>query len=281
MLYLCDHEPYWEPLWHSDAVPGTIESILHDGDRRHAAFMQNADVVIHDSQYTPEEYPSKKNWGHSTYSYVTQIAAAAHVKTLFLTHHDPTHSDEFLDTIQEKARAIAASLSSPLQIYCAREGFEENVVSAPGLHLKVNEVAASDQGGSVSLLVLVIDDDEELRILTRRALTKAGHRVLEARGGEEGLAMIAEQPPDLILLDLFMPPPDGFEVLGILRACEATQSIPVIVLTAHGDEESARRSFEGGATDFLSKPFTPPQLDARVRSCFARAAATDAIAGVR
>jgi len=60
LLYLCDHEPYWESLWHSNSTPGKLESILHDGDRRHAMFMLNADVVIHDSQYTPEEYPAKK-----------------------------------------------------------------------------------------------------------------------------------------------------------------------------------------------------------------------------
>jgi DNA-binding response OmpR family regulator len=66
-----------------------------------------------------------------------------------------------------------------------------------------------------------------------------------------------------------MPDVDGFEVLRRLRASETGRPLPVIVLTAHGDEERARSSFELGATDFLAKPFTPPQLDARVRSCFA------------
>src|SRR5260370_22973724 len=61
LLYLCDHEPYWEALWRTGAEPGRLESILHDGDRRHAEFMQSADVVIHDCQYTSEEYPAKKN----------------------------------------------------------------------------------------------------------------------------------------------------------------------------------------------------------------------------
>ena len=70
LLYLCDHESYWESLWDSTAESGKLESILHEGDRGHAAFMQNADVVIHDAQYTPEEYKTKKNWGHSPYSYV-------------------------------------------------------------------------------------------------------------------------------------------------------------------------------------------------------------------
>jgi len=110
-------------------------------------------------------------------------------------------------------------------------------------------------------------------LLVRKALSKLGHTVSEAADGEEGLKAIARQRPDLVLLDLFMPPPDGFEVLKSLRANPDLENLPVVVLTAHGDEESARASFDMGATDFLAKPFTPPQLDARVRSCFARAQA--------
>jgi CheY-like chemotaxis protein/phosphoribosyl 1,2-cyclic phosphodiesterase len=273
LLYLCDHEPYWEPLWDSGAEPGKMESILHERDRRHAAFMQNADVVIHDAQYTPEEYPSKKNWGHSTYSYVAGIAAAAHVKRVFLTHHDPTHDDAFIDRIEASAREVAASLKSPLEISCAREGFEMAFEgdSAVGAHDKaaVNTIPPADSTHAGSLLILIVDDDEDLRVLARKALIRAGHRVLEASNGSDGLQLVASQRPDLLVLDLSMPDLDGFEVLRRLRSSEAGRSLPVIVLTAHGDEESARGSFELGATDFLAKPFTPPQLDARVRSCFA------------
>jgi CheY-like chemotaxis protein/phosphoribosyl 1,2-cyclic phosphodiesterase len=268
LLYLCDHEPYWESLWDSEAEPGKLESILHEGDRRHAAFMWNADVVIHDSQYTPEEYPAKKNWGHSTYTYVARIAAAANVKRVYLTHHDPTHDDAFLDRIEASAREVAASLGSPTEIYCAREGFE-TALEGVAESANAGQARAHDITHRGSLLILVVDDDEDLRVLARRALVRGGHRVLEATGGAEGLEMIASQRPDLVVLDLHMPDLDGFEVLRRLRADEAMPSIPVIVLTAHGDEDSARDSFELGATDFLAKPFTPPQLDARVRSCFA------------
>ena len=127
LVYLCDHEPYWENLWRSDAEPGKLESILHDGDRRHAAFMEGADVVIHDAQYTPEEYQTKKNWGHSTFAYVTGIAVAAGVKRLFLTHHDPAHDDRSLLRIERRARLLASSLGSDIVISCAAEGYERSI----------------------------------------------------------------------------------------------------------------------------------------------------------
>jgi len=268
LLYLCDHEPYWEPLWHSGAAPGKIESILHDGDRRHALFMQNADVVIHDAQYTPEEYPAKKNWGHSTWTYVTQIAAAAGVKHLFLTHHDPAHDDAFVEEVEQKAQALACSLGSTMQVSCAREGYEASFQNEG--RTEVIEVKTTGTTHSRSLRILVVDDDEDLRLLATRSLIRAGHEVREAGAGEEGLALLDSWKPELLLLDLNMPGLDGYEVLRTLRA--RGQTLPVIVLTAMGDEESARHSFELGATDFLAKPFTPPQLDARVRACFAQAA---------
>ena len=271
LLYLCDHEPYWESLWHSGSEPGRLESILHDGDRRHALFMQNADVVIHDAQYTPEEYPAKKNWGHSTWAYVVRIAATANVKQLFLTHHDPMHDDDFLDGIEANARELAASLGSSMTVSCAREGYTGFCENHPREKAVVTDVRLSDSGLKESLLVLIVDDDEDLRLLARRALVRAGHRVIEAEEGIAGIQLIESQKPDLVLLDLNMPAPDGFEVLRRLRASAAHKALPVIVLTGLGDEESARASFELGATDFLSKPFTPPQLDARVRSCFAHA----------
>jgi CheY-like chemotaxis protein len=271
LLYLCDHEPFWEPLWHSDSEPCKLESILHDGDRLHATFMQNADVVIHDAQYTPEEYPAKKNWGHSTWRYVVQIAATAGVKKVFLTHHDPTHNDEFLLDVERKAQALADSIGSPLRVSCAREGYEESLENLAHERTQVVEVQPARVHGG-GLLVLVVDDDEDLRFLARRSLERAGHTVIEAETGEQGLQLIDAQRPNLVILDLNLPGIDGYEVLKQLRAREIGRNLPVIVLTAQGDEESARTSFESGATDFLAKPFTPPQLDARVRSTFVHAA---------
>jgi CheY-like chemotaxis protein len=271
LLYLCDHEPFWERLWHSGAEPGLLDSILHEGDRRHAAFMQNADVVIHDAQYTPEEYPARKNWGHSTYSYATQIAAAANVKRLFLTHHDPTHDDDFLSRVEDQARGLATAIGSPIEVSCAYEGYEGTFERRESSHATSEEVPHAAPGAE-PLRILMIDDDPNICILAQASLARNGHKVRYATGGLDVMGLIDQEMPDLILLDLLMPPPDGFEVLQLLRARERTRNVPVVVLTAKGDEESVRKCFALGATDYLNKPFTPPQLEARVIASMSRAA---------
>ena len=124
LCYLSDHEPYCEGIWREGAPAGRLESILEAGDRRHAEFMQGADIVIHEAQYTPEEYPSKRHWGHSTYSYAVEMAVASNVGQLFLTHHDPSHDDEFITDIERKAQQLARSLGSNLEVCCAYEGCE-------------------------------------------------------------------------------------------------------------------------------------------------------------
>jgi ribonuclease BN (tRNA processing enzyme) len=124
LCYLCDHEPFSDGIWRESAPPGKMESILEVGDRRHAVYMQDADVVIHEAQYTPDEYPSKRHWGHSTYEYVVELAALAGVRRLFLTHHDPSHDDRFIAEVERKARELALRLNSKLEVSCAYEGCE-------------------------------------------------------------------------------------------------------------------------------------------------------------
>ncbi len=124
ICYLCDHEPFCEEIWREGAPPGKIDSILDAGDCRHAEYMQGADVVIHEAQYTPQEYPSKRHWGHSTYVYVVELAALAGVRRLFLTHHDPSHDDEFIAQVERQAQELARSLDSRLEVQCAYEGCE-------------------------------------------------------------------------------------------------------------------------------------------------------------
>ncbi len=127
VLYLSDHEPFNEKVWREGAEPGRLESILDAGDRRHAEYMKNGDVLIHEAQYTPEEYPAKRNWGHSTYAYVVELAVAAGVRRLFLTHHDPSHDDVLLAAIEQRARQLAKDLGSNMEVSCAYEGCEVEI----------------------------------------------------------------------------------------------------------------------------------------------------------
>ncbi|HUF27941.1 MAG TPA: response regulator, partial [Gemmatimonadaceae bacterium] len=97
-----------------------------------------------------------------------------------------------------------------------------------------------------------------------------GFRVFEARDGAEAIEQIDRCVPDVVVLDLVLPQVDGYEVLRLLRARESTMETRVIVLTAHGDEESEVRVFQAGADDFLAKPFRPRALSARIRALAGR-----------
>jgi len=270
VAYLTDHEPFSETLWRADSVPGKIESILHAGDRRHAEFMRDADLVIHDCQYTPEEYPAKKNWGHSTYTYAVELAAAAGVKSLALMHHDPLHNDEMMLQIEQLAIGLAERYSDGMHVFCAYEGCDMRVIAGSGSSKSNLFHHASGGRPHGRRTVLIVDDDLNIHLLAEAALTK-DYTVLSAVDGDECLAAVKTRQPDMVVLDLNMPNMDGLTVLKKLRLDMQLSTLPVLVLTASGDEESTRAAFEAGATDYLTKPFTIPQLTTRVTNCFARA----------
>jgi len=271
VVYLVDHEPFSDELWRAGAEPDRIESILHEGDRRHAQFMRGADLVIHDAQYTPEEYQSKKTWGHSSYDYVVRIAAAAGVRQLALTHHDPAHDDHFVAEIERKARALARQCGTGLDVFCAYEGCE--VVLERGSANR-SSVTAAPRRASVAqktFHVLVVDDQPEMVTLIVRALEADRYSVSIARSGIEALQSIGERMPDIVVLDYKMAEMDGLEVMKSLRADSLTRDLPVLMLTAMNDEPSTRAGFDAGVTDYVTKPFSIPQFTARVRACLARA----------
>ena len=271
VAYLCDHEPFAERLSHESVVAAGDEPIAHEGDRRHAGFMAGAGLVVHDAQYTPEEYPAKKNWGHSTYEYAVDLAGVSQVRELALTHHDPAHDDAFVEDVERRARGYAKQRGHRVKVFCAYEGLDV-IVEPHGIeHLADAPLAPQwDREALRGIRILVVDDDPDIRALARLALTQDGHRVVEASSGREALALMEAEIPDLLVLDLLMPEQGGLDVLQVLRLNPATVSLPVVVLTAMDDEINTRAGFESGATDYVTKPFTIPQLAARVRACLTR-----------
>ncbi|MBU0753071.1 MAG: response regulator [Gammaproteobacteria bacterium] len=270
VVYLVDHEPFSDDLWRAGAEPGRIESILHAGDRRHADFMANADLVIHDAQYTPDEYGPKKTWGHSTYDYVVQMASAAGVRRVALTHHDPGHDDQFVSDIERRARTLALQCGTGLDVFCAYEGCELSLEPEAALQPFVTTAPFQASVADRSFRILVVDDQPDTLALIVRALEDEAYTVSKATSGAEALRMIAAQLPDLVVLDYKMSGMDGLTVTKALRADPATLSLPVLMLTAMTDEPSTRAGFAAGVTDYVTKPFSVPQLTARVRASLTR-----------
>ncbi|MEX0690837.1 MAG: type II/IV secretion system protein [Gemmatimonadales bacterium] len=118
--------------------------------------------------------------------------------------------------------------------------------------------------------VLLVDDEDQLRRVMRDLLERDGYTVTEARDGIEALDQVDRTAPDIIVLDLNLPGLDGYGVLSHLRSRRSTEHIPVVVLTARGDEENEVRVFEFGADDFLSKPFRARALSARLDAVLRR-----------
>lgn len=117
-------------------------------------------------------------------------------------------------------------------------------------------------------VILVVDDEPRIISMIRMNLELEGHRVIEAHNGLEALEQIRTKLPDLVLLDVMMPELDGFETLKMLREFS---SIPVIMLTAKGEENDKVYGLELGADDYVTKPFAPRELSSRIKAVLRRA----------
>lgn len=124
--------------------------------------------------------------------------------------------------------------------------------------------------------LLVVEDDEDILELVAYNLVKAGYRVTRAATGSEALARVAEDPPDLVVLDLMLPETDGTEVCRRLKGDVNTSAIPVVMLTAKGEESDIVAGLELGADDYITKPFSPKVLLARIRAVLRRKEKGDA-----
>ena len=118
--------------------------------------------------------------------------------------------------------------------------------------------------------ITIIEDEEDIRHLVCYNLEKEGYSVSSYESGERGLNGIKNNPPDLVLLDLMLPGIDGMEVCRRLKQDAATRDIPVIIISAKGEENDIITGLERGADDYLSKPFSPKILLARIRTILRR-----------
>jgi two-component system phosphate regulon response regulator PhoB len=124
--------------------------------------------------------------------------------------------------------------------------------------------------------ILIVEDEKEIQELVEYNLAKEGYRAWSVATGEEALKAVRGEPPDLVVLDLMLPGVDGLEVCRRLKADPACPQVPIVMLTAKGEEADIVTGLELGADDYITKPFSPRVLVARIRAVLRRAAAAPA-----
>jgi CheY-like chemotaxis protein len=265
MVYLVDHEPFSDELWRAGAEPGRIESILHEGDRRREihGWCRSRFTMPN----TPDGTPQKL--GDTAYDYVVQIAAAAGVRQVVRPTRRATTT-----TLSRKSSAsprLALQRGTGLNVFCANEGCGLVLEAHSTLRPFVTTAPFQASVAERRFYILAVDDQPDTLAMIVRALEQEQYAVSQATSGPEALRMIDVRLPDLVVLDYKMAGMDGLAVVRALRAKPETQTLPVLMLTAMTDESSTRAGFEAGVKDYVTKPFSIPQLTSRVRACLARA----------
>ena len=272
LVYATDHEPHSR---HHPDVRGEGERV-HREDSRHIEFLAGADLVIHDSMYTLEEYPGRISWGHTPAEWAVDFAVAAHARRLALFHHDPSRTDRALDDLLALCRKRLPAANAP-EVFAAAEG-QYLVVVRPGLPVTAAGpplLSATAERGSLArkTTILVADDDADVMAVIVETLEPEGYRVLTATDGDAALQIARDERPDIVVLDWMMPGRDGLAVCRAIRqdADPSVAEMPVVLITGRVDAEDTAAGFDAGVTDYLTKPFKPTHLLARLQSWLLRA----------
>ncbi|MDA1001109.1 MAG: response regulator [bacterium] len=268
VVYISDHEPNsLYPIGENSGVRP-----IHHEDRRHVDFLARADLLIHDAQFTLEEYRQKQGWGHSPVEKAVDYALAGQVKRLALFHHDPLRTDEAVDGMVEKARRRGESAGASLEIGAATEGEivelrETESGSFSPLHPGESAIVSGERAGRPDT-VMVVEDDRLSAAMLKETLQKESLRVVVVEDGESAVRAFQIEKPSLVVLDLVLPLLDGLEVCRSIRnsAEPGLRDIPILIVTGKKLEEKDIIScFEAGATDYMTKPVSPTRLRSRVR----------------
>jgi diguanylate cyclase (GGDEF)-like protein len=261
VAYVTDHEPFWN---------SADSNFQHPGEQRQLSFLRGADLVIHDAQYTCEEYKTKLGWGHSTIQYSTDVAMAAGVAKLALFHHDPTHDDDTVKALEAEAQQRAKEAGSSLEIFAAAEGLELEVIGR-GATPAVAEISALDRRSIAgSRVLLVTDRDADVRAI-EEVLVEDGLVLSPVPSGRAALDRAAALVPDLVIMSADLSDGSALDFIDPLRLRAGRSDLPILLLSQ--DQGSVGQlSMSASATDYLATPFSPPMLRTRVRAWLARMA---------
>ena len=274
VVYSCDHEPY------SRNLAGGVGPITGH-DERHAAFLRGADLVIHDAQYTAQEYPAKIGWGHSPVEYVVAIARYAGVPKLGLTHHDPARDDNSLDQIVENLRAMLRTSGSTLEVFAAAEGQSIEVNPSVPRELPQDTVLSDRPNTAIDFALekrfaaLAVSNPESASIFA--AAIKAENLPLRTYSDPwQVIVSLQTELPSLVILEDNPPLADGLAICRAIRqlpACSETtaevKSLPVIMVADREDTEGGEAA---GVTEWITRPFTASLVRTKIRAWILRTA---------
>jgi len=266
VVYSTDHEPHSRRLAIGHEEPPAGQ------DSRHARFLAGADLVIHDAQYTAEEYPAKTGWGHSTLEYVVDTAVRARVRRLALFHHDPGRDDDAVDRMVERARDRVVRAGGTMEVFAAAEGLVVELDRAPkgasaiDVHLETARMdpalVPSDRGVLVGVANPAADR------IVRDAVRADGMRLLPVKEGNASAALVGQDRPSLVILQSGLQHCDVLQLCRSLRRDPAStvKDVPVVLVRENESPAEQQREAEAGVTDWLIWPFSAGYARTRIHA---------------
>jgi phosphoribosyl 1,2-cyclic phosphodiesterase/CheY-like chemotaxis protein len=268
VVYCCDHEAHARVL-------ATGHGDIAGQDLRHAEFIHRADLLIHDAQYTAEDYPAKLGWGHSSVEYVVKVSQYAKVKRLALTHHDPLRDDDAIDRLLAGIRTTLKENASTLDVFAAAEGqiVELAPLATKDLAHRVGEFRAETpiEPGLIERSVLLGIADSRMAATLSEAVRAEGIHVNLFLDAAEARKLIAKDRPSLAIVEHDPPRIDGMETCRAIREHENDREhrLPVVMLAAEEDQSIGAAV---GVTDWLIKPFSAAYARTKIRAWVLRTA---------
>jgi ribonuclease BN (tRNA processing enzyme)/DNA-binding response OmpR family regulator len=257
IVYACDHEPHLRTL-------ATGKGDFVGQDSKHAAFLKDADLVIHDAQYLAREYPSKVGWGHSTVEYAVAVASIAGAKRLALTHHDPRRTDAEIDA--EITRLRMQSDPSQPDIVAAAEGTEIEVAGDIAKGEERRQSARSDVGAAlIQNRILLITAPEKARML-EAALNPDRIEIVRSNLADSVDDAARVRPTVIVVEDR-----NGMDLYEIASSLRVAAGAPLSLLLITEHEARAAQS-AAQFDDCLINPISPSYARARLRAALLRRA---------